>query len=55
MASYELRLLVGVPETIARAALPELRRHKGPFARLQIALRPSRPVQQWVFIDQKRN
>ena len=49
MASDELRLLIGVPETIARGALPQLRRHKEPFARLPIALRPSRPVQQWVF------
>jgi len=54
MASDELRLLVGVPETIAGGALPQLRRHRESFAHLATALRPTRPVQQWVFHQAER-
>src|SRR5215467_4473428 len=49
MASDELHLVVGVPETMARGALPQLWRHRESFAHLATALRPSRPVQQWIF------
>jgi hypothetical protein len=41
MASDELRLLVGVPDTIDRGALNQLRCHKEPFASLPTALPPS--------------
>jgi hypothetical protein len=49
MASDELRLLVTVPENHYPGALPQLRRHKESFSSVPTALRPSRPLQHWVF------
>ena len=36
-------------QTLALARTQSERRHKEPLAHLPIALRPSRPIQQWVF------